>query len=68
MKEGWGRIKISYVDGCVFVIAQQFLVVLEGARGGKRREVGLDFVFNLLFPAVSSHHNELVKGRCFEKW
>lgn len=52
----------------MFIIAQQFLVVLEGARGGKRREVGLDFVFNLLFLSASSHNNELVKGGCFEKW
>lgn len=31
----------------------------EGVRGEKRREEGLNFVFNILFPGASSYNNEL---------
>lgn len=43
--------------------AWEVLVLLEVARGGRRRGNRLEFSFNLLFPRASGHSNEPKEGK-----
>lgn len=68
LDESRGRSRlVMWTDVCLSLHSSSWLCWKEPEEA-KRREVGLDFSFNILFLAVSSHNNELVKGRCCEKW